>query len=88
MSDAQSRRVIEIVADVKRIPAESLSRESALEDLGVDSLDAMSIIFDLENEFSIEIPDEQAAAVRTVGDLIDGVRRLTAPVDGVPLPQV
>ena len=45
------------------------------EDLGVDSLDRIQLVFELESEFGIEIPDQEIAQVQTVGDV---VRRLEA----------
>ncbi|MBP5707030.1 MAG: acyl carrier protein [Spirochaetales bacterium] len=64
--------------DVKKIIAEKLSvdeskvTESAkfIEDLGADSLDTVELIMQLEENFSISIPDEEAEKITTVGDAV------------------
>lgn len=47
----------------------SLTTETILEDLGLDSLDAVEIIMSLEEEFEIEVDDEAFANVKTIGDV-------------------
>ena len=78
MSDPLADKVIAVVASVKRIPAEQVSTESSFEQLGLDSLDAMNILFELEGEFHISIPDDQARSIRSVREAIEGVRSLLA----------
>lgn len=67
-----------IIATAKGLQAGELAPSTSMEELGLDSLDAMSMIFDLENEFEIEIPDGAAERARTVGDLVEGIRLLVA----------
>jgi acyl carrier protein len=82
MFDSLTQRVVKVVAGVKNVAPESISPETTLEELGVDSLDAVSIVFDLESEFKIDIEADEAAAARTVADLVEGVRRLVGePAD-------
>ena len=76
MNDSLAEKIIAIIASVKRLPVERVSLESSFEELGLDSLDAMNILFELEQEFSISIPDRQARAIRTVRDAVEGVRML------------
>ena len=71
-------RVIRVIAEAQRIPADSISPDSTFEQLMIDSLDGLSIIFAIENEFNINVPDDAAKAVRSVSDLADGVRKLMA----------
>jgi acyl carrier protein len=78
MNDDLESRVIGIVAAAKSLDPETISSSTSMEELGFDSLDGMSMIFDLENEFEVEIPDDAAEQARTIGDLVDGVRRLLA----------
>jgi acyl carrier protein len=78
MAESLESRIIRIIATAKGLEADELTPSSSMEELGLDSLDAMSMIFDLENEFEIEIPDDAAERARTVGDLIEGVRLLVA----------
>lgn len=78
MNDDLETRVIGIVAASKSLDPGTISSSTTMEELGLDSLDGMSMIFDLENEFEVEIPDDAAEEARTIGDLVDGVRRLLA----------
>jgi acyl carrier protein len=51
MSDQVAQRVISIVASVKQIPVDAVSIESTFEQLGIDSLDSIDILFELEDAF-------------------------------------
>jgi acyl carrier protein len=78
VSDNTPERVIKILASVKHIPEADIKLESTLQELGFDSLDTIILLSELEQEFSISIPDESARAVRVVNDVVEGVRTLTA----------
>jgi acyl carrier protein len=78
MSDQLTEQVLAIVARVKRIPVEQVRPESTFEQLGIDSLDGMNILFELENDFDINVPDAQAKSLHSVQEVIDGVRALIA----------
>lgn len=83
MSETFEQQVIRIVAEAKNLDPATLTPGSRMKDeLGVDSLDGMSIIFDLENAFGIEIPEDAAQRAVTVGELIDGIRQLVAEKAG------
>ncbi|MBT9331530.1 acyl carrier protein [Acidipila sp. 4G-K13] len=69
-------RVLKVIATSKRIPIESIGPESSFESLGIDSLDRLNILFDLESEFEIEIDDEQAKQVQNIHEMIEGVTHL------------
>lgn len=60
------------------IPDEKLTGETALADAGIDSLDALTILFAIEENFKISIPDDRARSMKTFGDMIDAVEALTA----------
>jgi acyl carrier protein len=60
------------------IPEEKLTRETALAEAGIDSLDALTILFAIEENFKISIPDDRARSMKTFGDMIDAVEALTA----------
>ncbi len=60
-----------IIASVRRVPIESVSLDSSLEDLGIDSLESLTLIFELEDAFKIDIPNEGLERSRTVRELID-----------------
>jgi len=78
MSDDLIQRVRTIIAASKRIPEESVTIDSPFEELGIDSMDAVEILFALENEFDISIPDEEVKTVRNVRQMAEGVERLLA----------
>lgn len=64
-------KVQEIIAKQLDIAPETVQMESKLiDDLKADSLDIVELIMDLEQEFSIEIPDEELPKVQTVGDIV------------------
>ncbi len=75
--DVPSRVIAEIAA-VKRIPVERISIDSTFEELAMDSLDATNLLFVLEEEFGISIPDADARSLRSVRDAVEGVERLLA----------
>ncbi len=76
MPEALSERVIVCIAETQHLPSDQVSIDSSFEELGIDSLDGINILFALENEFDINIPDEQAREVRSVREMIEGVRSL------------
>ena len=76
MSDSIQDRVLKIIANTRRIPLESVRPESSFEELGVDSLDRLNILFDLESEFDIEIDDEEAKKVQNIPEMIAGITHL------------
>jgi len=83
---AVEEKVIATLASVKRIPVEQIKLDSSLLDLGVDSLDTFTLLFELESKFNISIPDDEARTIRTVSDIVAGVQRiLDANKDGSTL---
>lgn len=78
MSEELIQRVLKVIATSKRIPPETVTIDSDFQQLGIDSMDAVEILFALENEFDITIPDEQARAVRSIRDMCAGVENLVA----------
>jgi acyl carrier protein len=78
MSDELIERVRQVIAKSKRIPEDSVTVDSVFEELGIDSMDAVEILFALENEFDINIPDEEVKTVRNVRQMAEGVERLLA----------
>ena len=81
MSDDLIQRVLKTMAKSKRIPVESITIDSEFQQLGIDSMDAVEILFALENEFDITIPDEDARSVRNVRQMCEGVGKLVAAKD-------
>jgi acyl carrier protein len=78
MSDDLIQRVLRVIAASKRIPLETVTIDGEFQQLGIDSMDAVEILFALENEFDISIPDEEVRSVRNVRQMCEGVERLVA----------
>jgi acyl carrier protein len=78
MPEEISTRVIQLIATSKSIPPESITPATTFEELNIDSLDKINLSFEVEELFSIAIPDESLNSLRTVGDVIAGVHRLQA----------
>lgn len=76
MSETLEQQVLRIVAQSLNRDPGTISTATPMADLNLDSLDGMSLIFDLENAFDIEIPEDAPLKAQTVGDLVDGVRQL------------
>ncbi len=70
MSDAMTGKIRDLVAEQLGVDVGTLSSEAnILEDLGADSLDVVELVMAIEEEFDIEIPDEDAESMRTLGDV-------------------
>jgi acyl carrier protein len=74
--DGLAAKVIQVIAETQRIPIDSISRDSTFEQLKIDSLDGINIIFALENAFDVSIPDEGVQNMRSVQEVVEGVRKL------------
>ena len=76
MSDV-SDKVRTIICDQLMVDQEEITDESSfVEDLGADSLDTVELIMEFEDEFGIEIPDEQAEKISTVGEAVAYLEKL------------
>ena len=70
MSDTADK-VREIIADELGVELEKVATEASfVDDLGADSLDTVELVMRFEEEFEVEIPDEDAEKMQTVGDAI------------------
>lgn len=83
MMENLEQRVIKIIAQIIDQPSTDISADSSFEDLGLTSLDAVSIMYELEQEFNIDIPDSEANTISSVSDLITGVQKLAMPSGGL-----
>jgi acyl carrier protein len=77
-SEELTQRVLQAIATSKRIPLEQVTIDSDFEQLNIDSMDAVEILFALENEFDINIPDDDVREVRNVRQMVEGVAKLVA----------
>lgn len=77
MNDTTQQQVFEIIAKQAKIDVANVKPESTLKDLGIASLEAIELIFDIEEHFNINFPDQQGANFDsdTVQNLVDAVQK-------------
>ncbi len=69
-------RVIDIVAEQLGVEKDKITRETHfVNDLGADSLDTVELVMELEEEFDISIPEDQAEKIQRVGEAIDYIEK-------------
>ncbi len=69
-------RVVKIVVEQLGVKPEDVNPKSSfVEDLGADSLDTVELVMALEEEFGMEIPDEDAEKIRTIQDAVDYIKQ-------------
>lgn len=74
-SEEVLERVRNIIVEQLGVTENSVTMEASfIDDLGADSLDIVELVMALEEEFDIEIPDEDAEKVATVGDVVDYIK--------------
>ena len=78
MPDPLTQRVLSCIAATQRISPEKVTVDSSFQELGIDSMDGINILFALENEFDITIPDEQAKQIRSIREMVEGIQKLVA----------
>ena len=66
-------KIAEHIAETANIPVEKITAESKFQDLGMDSLDALSLISDLEEEYKIKIPNQEVLKIQTVGQAVEAM---------------
>lgn len=76
MAESVQDRVLRVIATTQRKPLAEVTPDSTFEELGIDSLDRLNILFDLEGEFDITINDEEAKQVTSLRQMIDGITKL------------
>ena len=76
--DSITARVIQVIVKTQHMEAGIVKPESTFEELKVDSLDGLQILFALEEEFNVNIPDEAAKQLRSVADIAEAIRTLLA----------
>ena len=84
MSEAVAQKMISIIANTKKIPVESITLDTTLEELKIDSLEGLRLFFELEKAFDITIPDDQAQNLRTVRQIVDGLENLLCGQGSAP----
>ena len=86
MSTEVAKKAIAVIAEYKEVDETSIKLETKLKDLEMDSLDALNLVFELEEAFDLNfpdeaLPDEKALETGTVGDLVAGLEKIIADED-------
>jgi acyl carrier protein len=76
MAQDIENELIKAIVRQKKLDAATINRGSLLTALGITSLDAISIVYDIEEQFGIEVPNEALQGLQTVGDIVDSLTRL------------
>ena len=84
VADALEQRVIDIIARKKKLDPARVTPASTFEELGIDSLDAADLLFAFEDDFKIVVPDDAAYSMKTVGQVVEGLRPLLKAQPGSP----
>ena len=72
MADSTLNKVVEIVVDKLGVDESKVTKEAKfIDDLGADSLDTVELIMEFEDEFGLEIPDEDAEKILSVSQAVD-----------------
>jgi acyl carrier protein len=71
-----AQKVIEIIAREQHIEPSKITLDSTFAELGIDSLDGVNILFALEEEFKLDIPDAVAQNMKSVRQVVDGLTRV------------
>ncbi len=70
-------RIKAMIKEELNVPEEKITMEAKLsEDLGADSIDAVELIMNIEDEFEVQVSDEEAQNIKTVGDIVKFVENL------------
>ena len=79
-----AQEIVRIIADYKDLEAEEVTPERSFEDLGIDSLDATDIIFEIEDKLDIDIPQDSLdlETMQTIGDILATVERVMGDGSG------
>lgn len=74
-ADAVFAKISDLIVQSAGIEAEKITLEARFQDLGLDSLDALAMISDLEEEYGIKIPNQEVLQIRTVGQAVESLSK-------------
>ena len=75
MSDELFRKISELVAETSGISIDKISRESEFQKLGMDSLDTLALISDLEAVYKIKIPNQELLKIKTIEQAVETLQK-------------
>jgi len=78
MSDDLLKKIVTIVVDKLDVEENKVTVDAQfIDDLGADSLDTVELIMEIEEQFEIDIPDEEAEKIQSVKDALDYIKRIS-----------
>jgi len=78
MNSEIADRTRSVIAKHLRVPVEQVSLDATFEQLGMDSLDSVNLLFEIEDEFDISIDDHDAKSIASVKQMVEGIEILLA----------
>jgi len=86
MPDDVTERIISVIAKATKKDVALITPEAKFEQLGMDSLDGLTVVSALEEEFNVSIPNEEAVRIRDVRQAVDSLKKLMAESAGGTAP--
>ena len=78
MPESVAERVAQVITRTQKLPDGRVAASSTFKELGIDSLDGLNILFALEEEFGVSVPDDAAMEFKSVPEVVAGIERLLA----------
>lgn len=78
MAESVEQRVIKVFAEFKKVPTDEITMDTTFEELGFDSLDGLNLVFELEEEFDLTVPDDKVQEMKGVRQAVEGIEMLIA----------
>jgi acyl carrier protein len=76
MFEETAQKVVDVIASTQKLEPGQVTIDSTFEELQIDSLDGLNIVFALENEFELDIPDDQAKDLKTVREAAERIHAI------------
>ncbi len=80
MSELIFQKVAELIAENRNISTDEITLDSKFSELDIDSLTALSLVYDFEEVFNTSLPDEDVVKIKTVRDVVESLERLGVTV--------
>jgi len=78
MPENVANRVVRVITKTQKLADGRVTESSTFKELGIDSLDGLNILFAIEEEFDLSVPDDAAMEFKSVPEVVAGVERLLA----------
>ena len=84
MPDEITEKVLDLIASTKKLPRDQVTVDSTFAELKMDSLDAINLVFEVESQFNISVPDDVANSIHSVPELVEKLKLLLAKTASSP----